>query len=68
VREPGSHLDLAKKPVRPDLGGNLGPKDFHCDGTLVSVVAREIHDCHSAFAELALDGVSSSEAGFEARP
>ena len=65
VREPGGHFDLAQKPVRSDFCRDLGTQNFYGDCALVTQVASEIDDGHSAFAELSVHDVAAGEPKLE---
>ena len=58
-------LDLAKKPLGADDGGQLGPQHLDRDVAIVLEILREIDRGHAALAELALDAVAVGEGHLE---
>jgi hypothetical protein len=51
-------LDLAQEAISTHGGGEFGAQYFHGDLALVPQVTGEKHNCHSAAADLILDGVA----------
>jgi hypothetical protein len=49
--------DLAQEPFGTNLGRQFGPKYLECNTPIVTLVLGEKHDCHTAFAKLALDRI-----------
>ena len=66
MRETRGHLDFAKKPLRPDLRRYIRAQNLERDRPVVTKVASEKHDGHSAFAQGTLDDVTAGEPGFQA--
>ena len=64
--EPGSHLDLAKKPLGTQRRGELRVKDLERDVPSVPEIPREVNRCHATPAELALDVVAVQNRGLKA--
>jgi hypothetical protein len=55
--QPGGELDLAEETIGAEGLGQLGMEHLECHWTVVAEVVREVHDCHSTAAELALDAI-----------
>ena len=66
MSEPRRHLDLTQEPLGADRGRDLWPEHLERDLAAVAEVLGQEHGCHSASAQLALDGVATGEAGVEA--
>jgi Helix-turn-helix domain len=64
--EASRQLDLSEESLGAQGGGQLRLQDLDGDPTVVLGVLRQIHRCHAARAELALDGVAALEGFGEA--
>jgi len=64
--QPGGDRDLTQKPVGTEQRRQLGPQHLDRDGAAVLHVVREVHRCHAAAAQLALDPVAVRERNPEA--
>ena len=61
MTEPGGDRDLAREPVGAERGRELGAEKLYGNFAVVSQIVGEIDRRHSAFGDLALDGVSAGE-------
>jgi hypothetical protein len=55
--------DLARKPVRPEGGGELRPQDFHRNLSIVLQVLGQIDRRHASRTQLTLDGIAVRKRG-----
>ena len=65
VLEVGGDLHFVDEALYPDRGGQVLPEDLDRDLAAMPAVPGEVHVCHSAFAQLALDFVAIGEGGPE---
>ena len=61
VLEVGGDLHFVDEALYADRGGQVPPEDLDCDLAAMPSVPGEVHVCHSAFAQLALDFVAIGE-------
>src|SRR5687767_4644904 len=59
-------LDLREKSLGADHGGKLRFQDLDRDLSIVLLILREVHGCHAALTELALDTVPPCEGRIQA--
>ena len=57
----GSDADLALEALGAERCGELGAKHLEGDEAVVVQVPREVHRCHAALTELALDRVAAGQ-------
>lgn len=55
--------DLAQEALDSQDGAELRTQDFERHSAIVTQIAREVDDCHSAGADLAVDGVAPGKCG-----
>src|SRR6266850_989031 len=65
VAEVSGRLDFVPETLRAEAGGEFGVQDLERDRAVMLEVPREVHSCHAAPAELALDRVAITEGLFE---
>jgi len=61
VTQPRRDTDLAEKALAAQRGRELGPDDFHGDGSVVLEILRQIDTSHAAAPEFALDPIAPAE-------
>jgi hypothetical protein len=68
VGQSSGHLDLAKKPLRSDLGGYFGTQDLERDLAIMAEIVRQIYHRHPALTEFPVEGVARGQALCETAP
>jgi hypothetical protein len=59
--EVGRGADLSEEALGTDGLAEFGAKHLHGDRAIMPLILGEVHRCHAALAELALDPVSARE-------
>src|SRR5205085_8848161 len=65
VLQVGRNLNLLKETLRAECRGELRLEHLERDFSVVPDVVRQVHGCHTALAELSLEGVAIGECSLE---
>ncbi len=65
MRQAGGELDLAREALPAQGPGEVGVEHLEGDVALMAQVARQVHGCHAARAEGALNAIAAGESGSE---